>query len=315
MESGSEVDSDSLDGCISARSEKYENLGIQVVLPGHGDSSPDCGEIIKFQCNKCGAVFDVESSCMMRECPRCYQKWASKEAKESSARYWMGSRLLSRSEGRDWRTRRILHVVISFRDLGEDLHDLRSRARMIAKNHGVVGGCMIEHPWRKGEDNQYVPDGYIHFHVFSLVFGDLKPGSEFEPWGAIFKVVPDARRNDFNGFRKARELRDAIRYALTHAGIRKGRHALTWFGELSYNMMSNKRLDDAFPGVLDRVKSWERKCPRCGSTDVEELEGWDYTSWVERRWVVKYAGGHPERRERSSRLNKELVREPSSALR
>jgi hypothetical protein len=52
-------------------------------------------------------------------------------------------------------------------------------------------------------------------------------------------------------------------------------------------MLSNKKLDDAFPGVMEKVKTWERRCPFCGSTDVEEAEGWDYTSWREKRWVVK----------------------------
>ena len=264
---------DPLDGCISAYGEKYE----PVVLPGHGEGAKDCGDLRPYHCNSCGASFWGESSCMMRECPNCYQKWASKEAKESSARYWMSRKVLS--EGRDWRERRILHVVVSLPDAGESIEELRDRARKIVKRHGVVGGCMIEHPWRKGEDNQYVPDGYVHFHIFSLVFGDLKPGSQGELWGAIFKVIPDAKRKDYNGFRRARELRGAIRYVLTHAGIRKGRHALTWFGELSYNMMPNKRLDDSFPGVMKRVKTWERKCPFCGSTDVEPCDVWDNTTW------------------------------------
>jgi integrase len=76
-------------------------------------------------CNSCceGAKgFPVKRSCITRDCPECYEKWAYKEAKKASWRIWTGTRLVSREMRR--KRFRLLHCVVSF--LGH--HTLRRTA-------------------------------------------------------------------------------------------------------------------------------------------------------------------------------------------
>jgi len=264
----------------SCPSEKYEPVLSIPTLPGHGNAGENCQESLVYFCRRCGHTFLVKRSCMARECPHCYEKWASKEGKMAALRFWMGRRVLTRG-GRSKRDRRALHVVVSMPPSDLPLEDLRARARGILKSHGCVGGCMIEHPFRQDEGGRFVLDDHDHFHVFGLFFGDVPPGGN-DPGGVVFKIVKDAKRGDYNGFRRMRELRAAIRYVLTHCGVRKGKHSLTWFGEMSYNMLSTACLNEMFPDVLDHAKEYVRRCPRCGSEDVEELEPLDLTVWSQR---------------------------------
>lgn len=248
--------------------------GVQVVLPGHGDPGAGCGEIQTMVCLSCGHVWEGKKSCMLRTCPHCWRKWAQREAGIAGVRLWAGSCMVSKSRpGRvGWR---LMHVVVSFQDQGEDMALLRERARLIARRHGVLGGCSIYHPFRKDSDNQYVPDGYVHFHLLGLCHGDILPGGLPSDQGAVFKVIPDARRGDFRGLLRAREVRVLVHYLLTHCGIVKGRQALTWWGVLGYNNLHNKTLDDFSQGALTRAKSPRSRCPLCGSDEVQALSVWD----------------------------------------
>lgn len=75
------------------------------------------------------------------------------------------------------------------------------------------------------------------------------------------------------------EVRATVMYLLTHCGIIKGRHALTWFGELSYNQLSNGLLEAKIPG-LDLHPKHKIKCPSCFGFDVEPDFITDYTDYA-----------------------------------
>lgn len=262
-----------------AHSEKYGqvkiNVGNGVMLPGHGSPGSDCGNNIPMHCNNCGETYTVTSSCMKRECPNCYEKWASLEGKLSAYRLWMASTSIVRGRPykRGWR---VLHCVVSL-PTGDD--NTRDRARLISRKHGLRGGLMVWHPFRHDDEKHYVPDGYDHYHVVGLAYGDIKPGGIPEDGDAVFKVIKDARRNDYRGFQAMKEVRKCIQYLLSHCGIQKGRHPLTWWGCMSYNSLSNKTLDVEFPEVMHKAREFKRRCPVCGSDDVEPIYCMDYTSY------------------------------------
>jgi hypothetical protein len=254
---------------------------------------------------------------MLRTCPNCYEEWAGKEAAEASDREWAGSRYLTNREGvtieiavegedphlaifpgrpdpediwntrgwagsRNYRDRRILHCMVSIPDSGYSLKTMRELTRDTLKNHGLVGGCMIEHPFRQDDDLRFVPDGYIHFHCPSVAFGDVLPGGLELDGDVVFKVIPDPKEDEsepdrFNGFRRKRELRRAIKYALTHCGLREGHHALTWWGELSYNMLSTGELEK-FDPELGKEAPIVHLCPYCGSENTEPCEVFDFVT-------------------------------------
>ena len=243
-----------------AYSEKYDFGSYQAVLPGHGEVGSGCGDPLPMICRRCGHSYTVNSSCMRRECPHCYHKWASKEAKVVSWRLWGAARKL-------YVRYRVVHIMISFRPMG-DIARERERARKIAVRHGIVGGCMVLHPWRKDRYDHYVPDGYVHFHIMGIALGDIRPG---ERGDYVFRHIPDPRWHGYRGMRRTGDLRACVRYILTHCGIVAGRHALTWFGSMSYNMLPNKKLDEFYPGVRDKIQEFRRRCPKCGSYEVESL--------------------------------------------
>jgi hypothetical protein len=213
---------------------------------------------------------------MKRGCPSCYQKWASHEGKVSATRLWISGYSIARGKPFK-RGFRVLHCVVSLPQ--GDYNENRDKARKICKRHGLLGGLMVWHPFRQDDDKQYVPDGYEHYHVIGLARGDVKPGGMSLDGKAIFKVIPDAKRGDYRGFMRSRDVKNCIRYLLTHCGILEGRHSLTWWGVMSYNSMSNAKLDLEFPGVMSRVKEFKRRCKFCGSEDIEYAFYIDRTSY------------------------------------
>lgn len=237
-------------------------------LPGHGTPGSMCGENILIGCESCGKTHDVKSSCMKRECPECWRKWAHKLAIKSSMRMWSGG--LFKMKGR--RGFRLLHTVISFPH--DTLGSLRTKARKIAKEHGIVGGLIIYHPFRQDDEHNFIPDGYTHFHVIGLAPGNVTPGGKNSDY--IFKVIRDAKRGDYKGFRKPKDISACIYYLLTHCGIMEGSHSLTWFGALSYNSFSLEVWEKHFPELHEYLKPKPRQCPHCGSDDTYPIFGWEY---------------------------------------
>jgi len=230
-------------------------------------------------CNSCseGAKgFPVKRSCITRDCPECYENWAYKEAKKASWRIWTGTMLVSREIGR--KRFRLLHCVVSFpaEDPDTTFNTYRNRAYQVLREHGIEGGLSIWHPYRKdSERGVFEYDGHVHFHVIGVAWGDVKPGREDS--GYIFKVIKDAVRGDYRGFKSPGAIRRALAYLLSHCGVMDGVHAVTWFGVLSYNKMAVRKLKVFAPeGWEDLLRIRSQKCPYCGSDDTEPMDAWRY---------------------------------------
>lgn len=215
----------------------------------------------------------------MRECPNCYEKWASKEARISSFRLWHGSVLTVRKRGWfrvDDYDPRINHVMISIPDIGQGLVKSRRNAIEIAKRHGFAGGLTIYHPFRQEhERGPFVKDGFHHFHMVALAPESWTPGgTDFTPDGQtiVFKVIQDAVCLDLRGYRNQEGVRRSVLYLLSYCGVVKGHHSLTWCGVLSYNQMRNPDFQKAYPddwAEVSRIRN--PRCPKCGSEDTELL--------------------------------------------
>lgn len=269
----------------------------QSVLPGHGAPGGDCGTSIPHHCNSCGHTYTLKSACMLRVCPNCWQKWARREARVSGERLWAGANLIMRGTPKR-AGYRVVHAVVSMPDQGDDINVQRDKARRVIKRHGLVGGLTIYHPFRKGDEDDFVHDGHVHFHVVGIAPGDITPGGN--DCGAVFKVIRDAKRGDYWGLRECGEVRDLVFYLLTHCGIIEGKHALTWYGSLSYNSLSNRTLDEAYPGYLERARAGPpKRCPACGSEDVEPDWIMDWTAWPGERVYIGLGPGPPHRGGRS----------------
>jgi len=193
----------------------------------------------------------------------------------------------------------MLHVVISFPDL-DSLDTQRKIAIAVAKRHGLIGGLMVYHPFRQDEEREYVLDGYVHFHLVVLVNGDVPEGGS--DGGVLFKVVADPERArggkpSFHGFQELAQVRACVFYLLTHCGILPARHALTWWGAMSYNQLPTETLDANYDGRIEYCVSGGIRCPFCGSRDTEPAivsvpHGWRSTKPVRHIWPygVPWAG-------------------------
>jgi len=199
---------------------------------------------------------------------------------------------------------RLTHCVVSVYDDGSELDHQRETARAVARRHGIEGGLTVFHHVRSDKyDGPGSNDGTVHFHIIGIDPSGIEPGGDDKDESGqliVFKVIQDDEYKDMRGFRSGRAVKRAIQYLLTHCGVIEGKHALTWFGCLSYNRMSRQAIDNKFPGALEDLGEGSRECPVCGSTSTEPcLQREPLFSWGDSDHLGRPVGAievlaHPE---------------------
>jgi len=197
-------------------------------LPAIAEPKEDCG---KWQTKGClnvpghkgtqyeGKIFvkTFQKSCFRASCELCYRKWMGRESNKATRRIETYERKLGKPAK---------HIIISPPSwlYKEPLRELRKSAYKILKQVNCKGGTLIYHPFRFQKEIQrwyFSP----HFHVIGF--------------GWISKVEELYNQNGW--IVKNKGLRDSVfgtfYYQLSHAGIKKGYHTLTWFGDLSYSKL------------------------------------------------------------------------------
>lgn len=244
---------------------------LSAVLPGHGEPGASCGQPVPYHCNDDDRSFWTYSSCMLRVCPYCFEKWAFKEANAASWRVWQGMEYLY------WQyviNARLMHIVVSIRWDGQTLQECRNKVMWVLKDHGVDGGLLVFHPFRKDkETNQYHNDGTVHFHCLVAVVDTVAGGSEQEyADGTFFKIIPNMD-GDFNGIQSLENAKRAVAYLLSHCGLIEGKHSVTWFGSMAYNKLSTKAIEATYGGAPEPP---QKECPYCHGHNTESCYGYDY---------------------------------------
>jgi len=245
-------------------------------LPGHGTSYHDCGKLLIFGClnveehvqeglfeNMSGKVFVQmrKRTCLRAECPICYEKWAGKEAGKIEHRLaaWSGRR-------------KVIHVVASPKKHRRvPFERLRAQCYRVLRKSGVLGGSVIFHPFRQRKRTK---EWYLspHFHV--LGYGWIVKTKEgYKEHGWVVKNV---------GTRKT--VSGTALYQLSHSGIHKKYHSVTWFGHLSYNKLK----------VAPRPKPEKERCPMCNQElrrlyyfGSEELPSEEGSYWMDPEGFVE----------------------------
>jgi hypothetical protein len=186
-----------------------------------------------------GKIFikHFQKSCYRACCELCKKRWMIREANKATRR------IQKYQETSDEHAK---HIIISVPDWEKykPVKELRKRAYEILKEVGAKGGTAIFHPFRYNKDLKlwyYSP----HFHILGF--------------GWISCVVEAYNKHGW--IIKNKGVRDSIfatfLYQLSHAGIKKRNHTLTWFGDLSYSKLKVENEPD--PDL----------CPICSSKLVE----------------------------------------------
>ena len=194
-----------------------------------------------------GFVKTFKKQCFRANCEECASSWISRESNKSTSRLEHYQNMTNEQSK---------HIIISppVWLLNVPISELRKEAYKILKNLNAKGGCLIAHPFRAYKQTQL--DGQIksiwypriHFHVVG--FGWLDHIVEnYKKSGWVVKNKGE--RNSNYG---------TIRYILSHAGIKKGFHTLTWFGDLSYSKLS-----------MPNYENESNLCPYCSEKMVRVL--------------------------------------------
>jgi hypothetical protein len=255
-------------------------------LTGSGESYANCGHYFTVGCldvekhrgmNLDG--IDMENKVVLRRrrischrpiCPECWKDWANREAEKAVQR--LNAYVLFDSNHHSLKP---IHVIISvpYSDLELSLKQMRRKAYNALKRVHCLGGMAIFHPKRQNKaGNWYFSP---HFHI--LGYGwitDVRANYIYS--GYIVKNV---------GIRKT--VHGTIFYQLSHCGISKDEHTVTWFGKLGYAKLRVKY-------VIEEKEA----CPLCkgafheviwigaGDCNLPDLEGITFYDDLA-NWVVK----------------------------
>ena len=220
-------------------------------------------------------VHPVFYSCDKPSCPVCYQLgYAIRAADNVNFRLKEASKRLDHVAFGD-----VEHIIVSMpKDLWgcPDEAVLRKYAREALEKRGIVGGCMIFHPARFGDEKRWHLG--IHYHVLGYVRGGLRKcrgcsyvndkGSRFfckgcDGFYGVSKKCYESDKIIVEVKDKRKSIFGTAWYQIHHAGIctdGKRAHVVTWLGLCGYRKM---KIPKEARREYDKEK--KPKCRICGS--------------------------------------------------
>jgi len=171
-------------------------------------------------------------------CKECYKKWIARQANKATRRIEKYSQQSKRKP---------IHILLSVptQQYHIPVKKLRKKINDILKELDIVGAAVVFHPFRFNKKIRcfyYAP----HFHLVGFGYLKGRITETFGKYGWFVKYL-GLRESVFQTFF----------YLLSHCGVKKGYHALTWLGDLSYSKLKLEKEPDL------------GKCPICGRKFVE----------------------------------------------
>ena len=227
-------------------------------LPGQREKRDFCGDWSFLGClnhekHLNGQIFlkPFQKSCFRADCEKCCFKWLGREASKSFKR-------MKKYEKQSKKIAKHIIISVPLWDSYKPKKEISKKVYKILKEVKGDSGLVIFHPFRlakhdiiergiKKNDWFYSP----HYHVigFGWVDGVVEA---FSKYGYVIKNLG-----------KRKSLFGTIYYQLSHCGIKKHNHALTYFGECSYSKLK-----------LDKDESEIEKCPYCKEKLVGVMPKW-----------------------------------------
>jgi hypothetical protein len=223
-------------------------------------------------------IHPVFYSCDKPSCMRCYERgWGVRFADNINFRFKECNKQLDHVAFGDPE-----HVILSFPSelWGLDEVRLREICLKALKERGVVGGAIIFHPARFGDEHRWHLG--IHFHVIGYIRGGFRKcrgcshvdnrGSRFHCNGCdgFYGVSKKCYKSDriiCEVKEKRKSIFSTAWYQGHHMGIRtdqKRTNTVTWFGVCSYRRMKIPK-----EALKEYEKERKAKCRICGSELVQ----------------------------------------------
>jgi len=170
-----------------------------------------------------------KKSCYRAECSECDFKWNARESNKATRRIETFQKKVWKKFKKKVKP---VHVVASppSSDYKMGYKKLRKKVYEKLKNVGVRGGACVYHPFKRSllSDGSWYWYFSPHFHI--VCFGWVEDvGEEYRNSGYVI-INKGVRDSVFATFY----------YLLSHAGVYKGRHSLTWFGTCAYGKLHSE---------------------------------------------------------------------------
>jgi len=170
-------------------------------------------------------------SCFRPSCKECYPKWIGRQANRSTRRIEEYEKISGK---------RPRHVILSVPKWKHKLSEkeIRKEAYEILKSIHCFGGAIVFHPFRCDNLRNYYY--FPHYHVVG--FGRIRGITKSHNRRGWYIKSMGRRKSTFHTFH----------YLLSHCGIKKNHHSVTWFGDLNYSKLKLEKEPDF------------TICPSCG---------------------------------------------------
>ncbi len=254
-------------------------------LPATFDSYNICGKGFFKICSLDKFVKRFVYHCGRIGCEICAKRAGSRMAKKIERRIWLYSlRTKHLTKGR--KNPLPSHVIEAI-DPKDDFWNWKkekqvSTLKKVRKLAGISGGAEINHLWAF-DKSDLKPFYRPHKHL--IAYGWIKPNAselikkEFGINLVYFKVRNGTLRNRVDVFAVAF-------YQLSHCAVKQNKHSIKWFGNLSYNKISNKTLEqykDEEYRLQDEEIEKTKCCPICNERLIPARINTIFENW--RRWI------------------------------
>ena len=167
-------------------------------------------------------VKQFQRCCYRASCKECYTKWIARQANVATRKIEYYSKKTNLKP---------IHLILCIPPSQFSLPEEKLRERMtgVLKKAQWQGGAVIFHPFRFDKTNRiwyYAP----HFHLVGFGYR-FQISQAFGKYGWFIKIAEE-RESVFQTFC----------YLLSHCGIKKGKHTVTWSGNLSYSKLKLEKV-------------------------------------------------------------------------
>ena len=254
-------------------------------LPATFDSYNICGKGFFKICSLDKFVKRFVYHCGRIGCEVCAKRAGARMAKKIERRIWLyGLRTRHLTKGR--KNPLPSHVIEAI-DPKDDFWNWKkekqvSTLKKIRKLAGISGGAEINHLWAF-DKSDLKPFYRPHKHL--IAYGWIKSNAselikkEFGINLVYFKVRNGTLRNRVDVFAVAF-------YQLSHCAVKQNKHSIKWFGNLSYNKISNKTLEqykDEEYRLQDEEIEKTKCCPVCNERLIPARINTIFKNW--RHWI------------------------------